>query len=135
MRNRSPAKSLFHPFAPCLPKCATLFWIVQQQPKPRSQIACIQVRMCWKACDRILIEGHEISRFSVDYNFFDAAGRAGNNRRLAGHRFEINDAKWLIYRRATEYPSIAVQLDRFRLSQHLLNPNDARMIASRGRNL
>ena len=46
--------------------------------------------------------GNQVSRFVVDYYFFDAPRGAGHDRCTAGHGLKINDAKRLVDRRAAE---------------------------------
>src|SRR3954452_16636276 len=44
----------------------------------------------------------------------DPADCRSNHRRLAGHRFEIDDAERLVDRRTAEYSSMRVELDHIR---------------------
>src|SRR5208282_883691 len=61
-------------------------------------------------------------------DLFDASGGAGDDGRAAGHSFKVDDAKGLVDRWATEDAAIAVELDGLLFGDHLLDPDDARVV-------
>src|SRR3954453_14120882 len=53
----------------------------------------------------------------------DPADRRSDHRRLAGHRFEINDAERFVDKRTAEYSSMRVKLDHIPPRHHLAYPD------------
>ena len=70
--------------------------------------------------------GHEQAGQPVGDDLGDAADRAGDDRRLAGHRLEVDDAQRLVDRRADEHGGVREQLGQLVARQHLAHPHDAR---------
>ena len=73
---------------------------------------------------RRLLEGHEEPGLAVVDDLDDAAGRRGDDRRLARHRLEVDDPQRLVDRRAGEHGRVAEQLDDVGLGEHLIDPED-----------
>src|ERR1017187_312425 len=99
------------------------------------KVSCESLGIERKTGDGILIKGHQVACLSVDYNLFDASSGAGNYRGAAGHGLKIDDAEGLVDRGATEDAGVAVKLNRLPAGDHLLDPDNARMIAARTLNL
>jgi hypothetical protein len=76
-----------------------------------------------------LIERNQVTCFSVNHDLFNASCGAGEHWGAARHRLEVDDAKGLVDRWATEDAGIAVKLYCLLFRDHLFNPNDTRMSA------
>ena len=72
-----------------------------------------------------LLDRDEAAGLAVDDDLGDAAGRGGDDRRLAGHRLEVDDAERLVDRRAGEHRRVGQQGDDVGPRQHLADPDDA----------
>src|SRR4051794_20802610 len=71
------------------------------------------------------LEGDEDAGLVVDDDLEDAARRRRDDRRLAGHRLEVDDAQRLVDRRAREDGRVREQLDELGARDHLADPHDA----------
>lgn len=72
-----------------------------------------------------LLQRDEITGLPMDDDLLDSAHGAGYDRGLAGHGFQVNDAKRLVNRRTAKDSRVGVQLIDGRLVDHLLNPDHA----------
>ena len=68
------------------------------------------------SCD--LLDRHQPAGLAVDDDLGDAAGRRGDDRQLAGHRLEVDDAERLVDRRADEHGGAAQHRDDLVARQH-----------------
>src|SRR5690349_6521702 len=128
--NGRPTELLFDALASGAAKTLAFLRIGEQLGKTRGEIAREALRICRETGNRIVLEGNEIAGFAIDDDFLDAAGSAGNNGSSAGHRFEIDDAERFVNRRAAENTGVAVELDHFGLADHLLNPDNVRIMGA-----
>src|ERR1019366_194211 len=128
MRNRCPTEYVFDTLPACIAEAFALFRILEKLVEARRQILCEFFGIARKAGYGILIERNQVSRFIVNHYLFDAPCRAGNHGSTTRHRFEVNDAEGLINRRAAEYTRMAIKLDGLLPRDHLLNPDNPRMI-------
>src|SRR5438046_10407227 len=78
-----------------------------------------------------LLERNEETGLSIDNDFFNTADCAGYNRRFACHCFEVDDAKRLVNRWATEHGGVRIKFyDRIPI-QHFCDPDDVRSLSCR----
>src|ERR1700739_4492165 len=131
MRNRRPAENVLYPPSARITKASAFLRVLQQVVDPRREIPGKSFRIPREARYRVLIERHQVARLVIDNYFFDATRRARNHRRPACHRLKVDDAEWLVNRRAAKHPRMAVELDRLLFGHHLLNPHYPRMILAR----
>ncbi len=61
-----------------------------------------------------------------DHDLRDPAHRGRHDRRLAGHRLEVDDPERLVDRRAAEHRGVRVELDRGLPGEHLADPDHVR---------
>src|SRR5205085_10677165 len=72
-----------------------------------------------------LRERNEKTGLAIYYDFLDSPNLARNHSGLAGHGFEINDAKRFVDRWTTEDCRMRVELNHTRFIEHLVDPDYA----------
>ena len=81
------------PFAPGLAKLFTQRRIRHELINACGKIALKFFRIPGSNGSRSFARANQNPGFTIDYDFFNSTDGAGHNRRLARHRFQIDDAK------------------------------------------
>src|SRR5215470_8550210 len=79
-----------------IPETPALLRILKESIDSGSKIPRKLFGMKRKTCDKILIEGNQVARFSVDDDLFDASCGTSDDGGTARHRLEVDDAEGLV---------------------------------------
>ena len=98
-------------------------WILQHQVDGSRQVGGEPLRV-QRCAIRAQLQRHQVAGHAMIDHLGDPAHVAGNDRRFAGHGFDVDQAERLVDRRADEHGGVAQQLDDLDPRQHLLDPHD-----------
>jgi AAA domain-containing protein len=91
--DRGPAEGLFDAPPSSISEMPAPLRILKEPIDLESEIPRKLFGIGGKTCDRILIEGNQISCFSVNDDLFNASCSACNHGRAASHCFEVDDSE------------------------------------------
>src|SRR3984957_19898604 len=123
-----PGEVLFHAFAAGVTHSLAGGGVFEQRGEFRAELTCELIWIDWEAGDGVLLERDKVAGFVIDHDFEDAPGSAGDHGGTAGHGLEVDDAEGFVDGGAAEDPGMGVELDGLGAGDHLLDPDDARVV-------
>src|SRR5690348_10363387 len=104
--------------------------VFEQQPELGGEVAGELLGMHGEAGNWVLLEWNKVAGFAVDNDFEDASHRARDDGGAAGHGFQVDDAEGLVDGRTAEDPGMGVELDGLGARDHLLYPDNLRVVVT-----
>ena len=131
VRDAGPGEVLLHPLAAGISHAFAGGRILEERGEFRAQVAGELIGIHREAGYRVLFEGHQVAGLAIDDHFENAAGGAGDDRGSACHRFQVDDAEGLVDGGAAEDSGVGVELNGLGAGDHLLDPDDVRVVVAR----